>query len=275
MMKRSTILVLFLVFLSFTPSEGRAHALLIGSDPKDGAVLKDAIEAVVLSFNEAVVPVDVRVLDAAGSAIAETRNVRVRDSEMRIILPPEMPKGTYLVTYRVRSGDSHPVAGSFYFSMGYATDHPPVAPETQALEGIWRTADWTLRTLNFAALTAACGGALFAVFVTGGASRWLRRYVLVSAALTALTAAFDVGVHGALLALTPLGEFFTPRPWQVGGETSLAPAAAIAICQRRSKNRPVWRSKSRPVARGSADMQRGPIGPLCMSRRNFCNTTGW
>src|SRR5450756_1182784 len=25
------------------------------------------------------------------------------------------------------------------------------------------------------------------------------------------------------------------------------------------------RSKSRPVARGCADMQRGPIGPLCMS----------
>lgn len=203
--------------------------MLIGSDPKDGDVLKDPIEAVVLNFNETVVPVDVRVLDAAGSTIAETRNVRVRDSEMRIILPPEMPKGTYLVTYRVRSGDSHPVAGSLYFSLGYATDHPPSAPDSQALEGVWRTADWTLRTINFAALAATCGGALFAVFVTGGAARWLRRYVLVSAALTALTAAFDVGVHGALLALTPLGEFFTPRPWQVGGETSLAPAAAIVI----------------------------------------------
>lgn len=30
-------------------------------------------------------------------------------------------------------------------------------------------------------------------------------------------------------ALTPFGEFFSARPWQVGGETSLAPAAAIAI----------------------------------------------
>ena len=36
-------------------------------------------------------------------------------------------------------------------------------------------------------------------------------------------------------------------------------------CQRRSNSRPAWRSKSRPVARGGADMQRGPIGPLCMS----------
>ena len=228
-MKRLTILALLLAFLAFVPDAARAHALLIGSDPKDGDVLKDPIDTIVLNFNETVVPVDVRVLDGAGSVIAETRNVRVRDSEMRINLPAEMPKGTYLVTYRVRSGDSHPVAGSFYFSLGYATDHPPMAPETQALEGIWRTADWSLRTLNFAALIAACGGTLFAVFVAGGASRWLRRYVITSAALTAFTAVFDVGVHGALLALTPLGELFTARPWQVGAETSLTPAAAIAI----------------------------------------------
>src|SRR5665647_2798514 len=38
-----------------------------------------------------------------------------------------------------------------------------------------------------------------------------------------------------------------------------------ALCQRRRESRPAWRSKSRPVRRGSADMQRGPIGPLCMS----------
>jgi len=228
-MKRLASLFLFLVLLAFVPGHAGAHALLIGTEPKDGAVLKDPIDAVVLNFNETVVPVDVRVLDGAGSVIAETRDARVRDSEMRINLPAEVPKGTYLVTYRVRSGDSHPVAGSFYFSLGYATDHPPMAPETQALEGIWRTADWSLRTLNFASLAAACGGTLFAVFVIGGAPRCLRRYVIVSATLMALTATFDVGVHGALLALTPLGELFTARPWQVGGETSLTPAAAIAL----------------------------------------------
>jgi copper transport protein len=229
-MRRSTLLLFFLfLFLALAPAEPRAHALLLGSDPKDGEVLKDPIEAVVLNFNETIVPVDVRVLDAAGSAITGMRDVRVRDSEMRIILPPEMPKGAYLVTYRVRSSDSHPVAGSFYFSLGYAIDRLPMPPNTHALEDAWRTTDWALRTLNFATLAATCGGALFAVFVAGGASRWLRRYVLVSAGLTALTAAFDVGVHGALLALTPFGEFFSARPWQVGGETSLAPAAAIAI----------------------------------------------
>ena len=42
-------------------------------------------------------------------------------------------------------------------------------------------------------------------------------------------------------------------------------------CQRRSKSRPARRSKSRPVARGCADMQRGPIGPLCMSAAENCS----
>src|SRR3984893_15386808 len=37
------------------------------------------------------------------------------------------------------------------------------------------------------------------------------------------------------------------------------------LCQRRRESRPAWRSKSRPVRRRSADMQRGPIGLLCMS----------
>lgn len=228
-MKRTAILALLLLFLAFAPDCAHAHALLLGSNPRNGEVLKDPVEAVVLNFNETIVPVDVRVLDAAGSAIAGMRDVRVRDSELRIILPAEVPKGTYLVTYRVRSGDSHPVAGSLYFSLGYAIDHPPTAPDTHGLEGLWRSADWALRTINFTALAAACGGALFAIFVTGAASRWLRRYVLAAAGLTALTGILDIGVHGALLALTPAGELFTTRPWQVGAETSLAPAAAIAI----------------------------------------------
>lgn len=228
-MKRSTILALFLLLLAFAPGIARAHALLLGSEPKDGQVLKDPIEAVILNFNETIVPVDVRVLDATGSVIAGLREVRVRDSEMRIMLPAEMPKGTYLVTYRVRSSDSHPISGSFYFSLGYAIDRPPLPPDTQALEGFWRTTDWTLRTINFTALAATCGGALFAVFVTGTASRWLRRYVLAAAGLTALTSVLGIGVHGALLALTPPDEMFTARPWQMGAETSLAPASAIAI----------------------------------------------
>ena len=36
-------------------------------------------------------------------------------------------------------------------------------------------------------------------------------------------------------------------------------------CQRRRDSGPAWRSKSRPEARGDADMTRGPIGPLVIS----------
>jgi copper transport protein len=97
-MKQLPIVALLLLFLAFLPGQAGAHALLIGSDPKDGEVLKDPIDAVVLNFNETVVPIDVRVLDASGSVITSMRDVRVRDSEMRIHLPAEMPKGTYLVT---------------------------------------------------------------------------------------------------------------------------------------------------------------------------------
>lgn len=228
-MKKLSILALLLLALAFAPGPAHAHALLIDTDPDNGEVLKDPIDAVVLNFNETVVAIDVRILNGAGSVIADTKDVRVRDSELRIKLPAEMPKDTYLVTYRVRSSDSHPVAGSFYFSVGDAVTAPPAAPDTGALETAWRTADWLLRAVNFAALAAACGGTLFAVFVLGSAARWLRRFVLNAAIVTAATAVVDVGVHGALLALTPIGEILSARPWLVGAETSLAPAAAISI----------------------------------------------
>ncbi len=38
------------------------------------------------------------------------------------------------------------------------------------------------------------------------------------------------------------------------------------VCQRRSDSRPLWRSKSRPVVWGAADMARAPIGALAISR---------
>ena len=56
--------------------------------------------------------------------------------------------------------------------------------------------------------------------------------------------------------------------WKAGSKLRRAiphvDGGAKRDCQRRRDSRPAWRSKSRPVVRGCADMQRGPIGPLCM-----------
>ena len=41
--------------------------------------------------------------------------------------------------------------------------------------------------------------------------------------------------------------------------------ALCALCQRRLDFRPVWRSKSRPLMVRRCDMQRTPIGALCIS----------
>lgn len=229
-MKRFSIVAALFLVLALTPGLARAHAVLLGTEPPNGAVLGEPVSEIALFFNEMVAPVDVRVLNGAGSVVTGPRDVRARDAEVRVILPPEMPPGAYLVTYRVRSGDAHPVGGSFYFTIGRTAAPPPTAPDTRGVEAMWRTLDWLLRALHFASLVAACGGVLFAVFVEGGAvSRATRRYVLISAGLASVTALIGIGVHGAHLTLTPLDAFFSSRPWLAGAATSLAPAAAIVL----------------------------------------------
>ncbi|GIJ80941.1 copper transport protein [Micromonospora phaseoli] len=102
-----------------------AHAVLLGTDPADGAVLATVPAEVTLTFNEPVTvrPGGVRLLDAAGDEVsADSRSV---DTTVLLAVPPNLPDGTYIVTFRVISADSHPVSGGFSFAVG--------APNTAAV----------------------------------------------------------------------------------------------------------------------------------------------
>ncbi|WP_326555389.1 copper resistance CopC/CopD family protein [Micromonospora sp. NBC_01813] len=95
-----------------------AHATLLTNDPADGGLLTEAPQTVTLTFNEPVQvrPDGIQVLDAAGTPIETT--ARSVDSTVLIALPAEMADGTYVVSWRVISADSHPVAGGFSFAIG-------------------------------------------------------------------------------------------------------------------------------------------------------------
>lgn len=107
-----------------------AHASLVGSDPLDGVVLSAPPDAVVLTFSEPVrlIPDRIAVVGPDGQPIHEGEP-SVSGTQVTIPVAEVFDIGTYLVSYRVISQDSHPVAGAVTYSLGAPSEVPQVQPD--------------------------------------------------------------------------------------------------------------------------------------------------
>jgi copper transport protein len=110
-----------------------AHASLIDTDPVDGAVLPQAPDQVVLTFNETVrlTSQEITVYDADGNRVDSTTTAS--GPEVTVVPGEEITDGTYIVGWFVLSADGHPVSGSLTFSVGQRSDvvaAPPPAPKS-------------------------------------------------------------------------------------------------------------------------------------------------
>jgi copper transport protein len=188
-----------LVVGGLTAPAASAHAALLATTPADGEILARPPTAVTLTFGE---PVgtglgSLKVLSSQG-ARADTGQITTTGggTVVHLALRPHLARGSYLVLWRVVSADSHPVSGTFTFSVGavspLATGHPGSAPGPGLILG-------ATRFLGFGALLALGGGALFCLLLwPGGLRERAVRRVLVGAAGAELLAAI-----GALLVQGP------------------------------------------------------------------------
>jgi copper transport protein len=119
---------LFCVLLGPT-GPASAHAALVNSDPGNGTIVPDAPNKVTLTFSESVQLLEgkIQVLAPDGSR-ADQGQPTAQATTVSIPLRTGIGRGTYLVSYRVISADSHPVTGSLTFSVG-AASVPPTATE--------------------------------------------------------------------------------------------------------------------------------------------------
>ncbi|MEU4642421.1 copper resistance protein CopC [Micromonospora sp. NPDC023814] len=120
-------LLIAIVALLIAPAgPASAHAVLVSSSPVASAVVSSGPAEVVLTFSESVrkVPGKIRVV-APDGARADRGEPRFSGSVVTIQVDPAGGRGTYLVSYRVISADSHPVSGAFTYSVG-APSTPPV-----------------------------------------------------------------------------------------------------------------------------------------------------
>jgi copper transport protein len=138
-----------------------AHAALVGSDPASGTIVPDAPNKITLSFSESVqlVPGKIQVLAPDGSR-ADQGEPQAAGSTVTVPLRSGGSRGTYLVSYRVVSADSHPVAGSLTYSVGAASTPPTETAGAESVDPVARALIPVGKYLGYAGLVLLVGPVL-------------------------------------------------------------------------------------------------------------------
>ena len=205
-----------------TSTAAWAHAALISVEPARGSMLASAPKAVELRFNEAVTPGAIQLIDGTGRARDDARVTTLGES-ISIAMPPDLPKGTAVVSYRVISQDGHPVAGSVIFSIGMPTGTQP----PPNVDGGLNALIWLARVGLYLGLFVGVGGVFFGRWIA-----WSMTGMGVprAALLVGLpSAVVSLGVLGLDLLGLPPTALLSKSPWTIAFATSAGPALLVAI----------------------------------------------
>jgi copper transport protein len=209
----ATLLAGWLLGGVLTAGPAAAHASLVTTDPGQGARIARAPSRVTLTFDE---PVSLgagyaRVLAAQG-ARADAGSASVAGSVVTIPLRNGLPDGGYLVTYRVVSADSHPIAGAFSYVVGNGAFVPTGAAPGSSGDPVVGAALPLIRGIGYAALALAVGIPLlaFACWPAGWASGRMRRLAIWGAGALALSALASFLLQGPYAAGSGLGSLADP-----------------------------------------------------------------
>ncbi|MER7889404.1 copper resistance protein CopC [Micromonospora sp. NPDC094482] len=199
------LLVTVVALLIAPAGPASAHAVLVSSSPAASAVLPSGPAEVVLTFSESVrkVPDKVRVIAPDGSR-ADRGEPTFGGTVVTIPVDPAGERGTYLVSYRVISADSHPVSGAFTYSVGAPSPPPVDTGDDGRADPVVGAAVKVAKFLGYAGLVLLVGPAL----VLG--ALWPRR---LSRRAPARLAWAGLG----LVALSTLADLWLQVPYTAGG----------------------------------------------------------
>jgi copper transport protein len=233
-------LVVALVVVAAAPAS--AHATLLTTDPQNGGVYDKPPSQVKLRFSE---PVEVSL---GGIRVFSSDRDRVvtgspehpggAQSEVAVSLPG-LDDGTYVVTWRVISADSHPVEGAFTFQVGTRAtlskkNAQGVADSLLASTGGSKTVGVVYgidRAVLFGALALLIGGVVFlvAVWPRGRDDRRAARVVWAGWIGVAVTTVLGIALEGVYAAGLPLTKVFDPTVFRDVLDTRYGKVALVRL----------------------------------------------
>ncbi len=217
-----------------------AHAILESADPAAGSVVGSSPDELVLDYSEPVSFGDdaVRLFDADGEPVEVGRPEHSDGDGSRLVVdvPTELDDGSYVVSWRVTSADSHPISGAYTFSVG----EPSAGESTRSLiSGLLAergspVVAWTLailRWLVYAAVSVGVGGWIVArwIWPEGASLDRTRRWILVSLGVAVLASVGAIAAQGAYSAGAGFGAVFEPGRWADVLATRFGQAALVRI----------------------------------------------
>ena len=222
-------LLLVCTFATSSP-QGFAHAVLLDSSPKPGEMLMQSPSEVVANFNEGVGPIFFKVLDVKGQPVGDPGEIRLDGTKMILPLRATLPNGTYVLTYRVISADTHPVGATFGFSIG----EPMKTVDATADAGsrsIWSLAVAVNRWVLYAGMLWVAGTALFLLLlgIEGSLREDARQKARWASVLTALSYVLAVGFGGADMQLGGVDALWKAATWRSGLDSTLASSAVLGL----------------------------------------------
>lgn len=127
-----TALVFAVIAVLFNAGTASAHSELLSSDPAADAVVTAPLTEVSLVFNQTI-QADFAFLTVTGADGTQwaAPTPKVEGDRVGIAVEGELPRGTYVVGYRVVSEDGHPITGTYNFTMD-ADPQKAQTPEVSA-----------------------------------------------------------------------------------------------------------------------------------------------
>jgi len=213
-LKRSWLVIaVVLAALTATPA-AFAHAILQESNPGSNSVVRTSPKTVSLRFNEAVETAfgSIRVYDCGGGRVDSGTISRPTKDSVAVAIERKLAQGTYTVTWRVISADSHPVAGAFVFNVKKANAGSCKQVFGARTPGTIDALFKFMRGLDFALILLVIGGAIALAVVLRSAAVELRtRLFRILAGLSfglAIAAALCIVLQGAVAGGFGLSEAF-------------------------------------------------------------------
>ncbi len=212
-------LVVALVMLFAAPAS--AHAELLSTDPSNGGVYDSAPKAITLRFSEGVEVAlgGIRVYTGDRERVVTGKPEHPNGQQSVVTASlPKLDNGTYVVTWRVTSADSHPIDGAYTFQVGAKAtlsdkNAKGVAASLLATTGGSRTVGVVYgidRAVLFAGIALLIGGAVFLAVVWGRGRDDRRAKWLVWSGWIAVTVTTVLGIalEGVYAAGLPLDDVF-------------------------------------------------------------------